>query len=152
MPTLNKTVAQLNRLLVACQDGQLGYETLAREACDPNLRQLFASRSLEWNAANQRLRRQIEAYGGRPMYPSLGGEFHRGWEGLKSLLGVIDDPALLDEGLRIETLVRCRFEAVLHRTLAPLVRRQLADQYELLLERQAQLRALLGEWSRTARR
>ena len=145
MPTLSRTISQLNRLLVTCHDEQLGFEDFARTAQDPDLKTLFASRSREWGAAGEQLEALIQGYGGRPdHHSSLGGELHRSWQGLKALVGVHDARAMLDECLRGETLARRQYEAVLQNELAPPVRGCVGSQYELLLDRQAQLRALLA--------
>lgn len=145
MPTLNKTISQLNQLLMTCHDEQRGFEDFARTAEDPDLKTLFASRAREWGTAGEQLEALIQGYGGRPgHHSSLGGELHRGWQGLKSLVGVNDGRAMLDECLRGETLARRQYEAVLQSELAPPVRGCVGGQYELLLDRQAQLRALLA--------
>ncbi len=149
MPTLNKTIDLLNQLLVACEGGRLEYGDIARECRNQDLHQLFASRALEWMVIREHLRDQIKAYGGRPaLHASLESEIHRGWGGLRALIGRVSDRALLDEGLRIEASVRQRFETVLGEQLAPPLRQELNHQYQRLLDRQAQLRVLLAQWSR----
>lgn len=148
MPTLNKTIAHLNHLLAVYKDGQLAYQDLARRAKAPDLRHFFASRALEWPPISEQLKRQIHVYGGRPIqHASLASVIHRSWGGLKTLLGAMDDRALLNEGLRIEVLVRRRLEELLNEQLPPLFRHQLIDQYELLLDRHSQLHALIITYS-----
>lgn len=148
MPTLDKTIDQLNHLLVTCQDEQLGYAAFAKVVQNPQLGELFASRAQEWSGVGHRLEALITGYGGRPArHASLSGDLHRGWEGLKGLVGANDDRAMLDECLRGEALARRRYEKALKAELAPPVRRCLTDHYELLLDRQAQIRALLAEWT-----
>ncbi|HSC82382.1 MAG TPA: DUF2383 domain-containing protein, partial [Pseudomonas sp.] len=66
MPTLDKTIAGLHHLLVACQDGQYRYALFARQAVDPQLRQFFTRGVAEMAASSACLRQQIAAYGGRP--------------------------------------------------------------------------------------
>ncbi|WP_179058686.1 PA2169 family four-helix-bundle protein [Pseudomonas taiwanensis] len=153
MPTLNKTIDLLNQLLVACEGGRLEYGDFSRECHNSDLRQLFASRALEWTVIRENLRDQIKAHGGRPaLHPSLQSEVHRRWGGFRTLFGTGNDQALLDEGLRIEASVRQRFETVLREQLAPPLRHELTDQYHRLLDRQAQLRVLLAQWSRAQQR
>jgi uncharacterized protein (TIGR02284 family) len=152
MPILDKTIAHLNHLLVASQDGELTYLDLAQRSKSPDLRHFFASRALEWPSLSETLQRQIHAYGGRAnQHASLAGSLHRGWDGLKALLGAVDERAVLEEGLRVEVLARRRFEELFQEQLPPLFRRQLLDQFEILLERQAQIHALLGRWPHAAR-
>lgn len=153
MPTLDKTIDHLNQLLVACHDGQLAYQDFALRADDAQLRHLFVDRAREWPKLSAQVSSQIREYGGRSVQrPSIGGTLQRGWEGLKSAFGAIDDHALLDEGLRVETVALRRFEALLREPLAPPFRQQLQGYYRQMLERQAQMRALLSQWPRMARR
>lgn len=147
MPTLDKTIGQLNQLLVTCHEGQLYCENFSHLARDLNLKQFFTGRGLEWASAGEQLQRVIQAYGGRPrVRASLGGKVHRNWDGLKSLLGGHDDYAMLDECLRFETQARQQYDQTLQQQLAPWAQEHLGDQYELLLDRQAQVRALLSAW------
>jgi len=147
MPTLDKTIGQLNQLLVICHDGQRYCEDFSRMAHDPNLKQFFTGRGLEWASAGEQTQRIIQTYGGRPrLHTSLDGKIHRSWENLKAVLGNNDDYAMLDECLRFEAEARQCYDQALQQQLAPWAHHHLSDQYELLLERQAQVRALLSAW------
>lgn len=66
MPTLDKTIAQLNHLLMTCHDASLSYRRLAGSASTSEQQRLFREREQQCSALMACLHNQIVTYGGRP--------------------------------------------------------------------------------------
>lgn len=144
MPTLDKTITQLNHLLLACEDGQLAYRRFAADAEASDLQQLFDTWAAEHALVIDLTQAQIATYGGRPSdHPSLQGVLREGWYSLKALVVPVHDDARLHAALEVEQQVRRSFEALFDEPLSPEFRQQLSEPHERALERDTQIRALL---------
>ncbi|HZX16758.1 MAG TPA: PA2169 family four-helix-bundle protein [Pseudomonas sp.] len=153
MPTLDKTIEQLNQCLVTCYSARLIFQDFAKISHAEELRYLFTSIALTLPLLGEQLQQQIRSYGGRSSrHASVIGMLHCGWQWLKLRIGKMDDRDLLNEGLRVERAVCQRFETLLQGDLPPVFRDQLMVHYGVLLDQQAQLQALLQKWRNVERR
>ncbi|WP_339490961.1 DUF2383 domain-containing protein [Pseudomonas sp. EL_65y_Pfl2_R95] len=145
MPTLNKTIAQLNHLISACSEGEMIYRDCAQRTQSATHRFVFESLALQLAGLATQATEQVSEYGGRA-HPqaSVAGSLHCGWQQLKSSLVQINDSDLVDAGLKVEPLISNRFQALVDEDLDPLFRQQLIDLYEAWAIEQKQLCALVN--------
>ena len=144
MPTLDKTIAQLNQVLSTCHRGQVAFKYCEQNADAEELRSFFSNLVVELPLAGDHLRRQITRYGGRPVqHVGAAGMLYCVWQRLKLLLGQTDDQVLLKESSQALLSICRDFESLLQEELPPVFRDPLVVQYDALLKRQAQLQALL---------
>lgn len=128
MPTLDKTIAQLNHLLLTCHDARLSYRRLAGSTSKSEQQRLFAEREQQCLALMDCLRNQIVTYGGRPtQHPSLFGVLRHVWNSLSASIFPQRGRARLRAALHTEKQIRHGFEQVLAEQLSPQFRQQLQE-------------------------
>ncbi|PKQ43252.1 hypothetical protein CXP40_01585 [Pseudomonas sp. YY-1] len=128
MPTLDKTIAQLNHLLLTCHDASLSYRRLAGSTSESEQQRLFAERERQCLVLRDCLRNQIVTYGGRPAsHPSLFGVLRHTWNSLSASLLPERGRARLRAALHTEKQIRHGFEQVLAEQLSPQFRQLLQE-------------------------
>lgn len=144
MPTLDKTITQLNHLLITSHDASLNYRRLADSAETAEQRHLFSEREQQCSALQACLHQQIVTYGGRPQeHPSLWGALRHGWRGLSAALMPERGRTRMHSALRTEQCIRHGFEQLLAEELAPEFRQQLQAHNSLSVEFERLFRARL---------
>lgn len=153
MPTLDKTIKQLNLLLRTCHDGQRTCEQCAQMAQAPLYKQLFTGRGLEWAAAGEQLQRLVQTYGGRPSrHASLEGLLQRGVQRAVSAVAGTSDEALLEECLRFDAEAGRCYQDVAQQPLPPWVDLHIHEQQARIEGWQVEARAILVDAAPVARR
>lgn len=143
MPTLDKTIAQLNHLLMTCHDASLSYRRLAGNTSKSE-QQLFSEREQQCSALMDCLHNQIVTYGGRPkLHPSLFGVFRHAWNSLSVSLLPERGRARLRAALRTEKQIRHGFERLLAEQISLQFRQKLHGLDSLSVEFERLIRARL---------
>lgn len=94
----NRIVDHLNKLIAICKDGHAGYLAVAKDAKDPELKELFsrlADQRAEFANQLQDLIRELHCEPRQTA--SLTGAFHRGWINIRSAVAINDTHAALAE-------------------------------------------------------
>ena len=144
MPTLDKTIAQLNHLLMACHDASLSYRRLAGSARTSGQQRLFCEREQQCSALMACLHNQIATYGGRPaLHRSLFGMLRYARNSLSASLQPRRSRAQMGAALRTEQHIRHGFEQVLAEQLSPQFRQQLQEHSSSSVEFERIIRAQL---------
>ncbi|MGA4532959.1 PA2169 family four-helix-bundle protein [Ectopseudomonas chengduensis] len=144
MPTLDKTIAQLNYLLMTCHDASLSYRRLAGSASTSEQQRLFREREQQCSALMACLHNQIVTYGGRPaQHPSLFGMLRHAWNSVTTSLLPERGRARLRAALRTEKQIRHGFEQVLAEQLSPQFRQQLQEHSSRSVQFERRFRARL---------
>jgi uncharacterized protein (TIGR02284 family) len=137
----------LRELAQICADGELGYETAARDAESPALQTLFARRAEERATFAHDLALMIARLDGlSPPSGTARGAIHRGWMDARKSLGGLTDRTLVDECLRGETAAIQTYERA-HRLVRRLVRAQLTRIREARADLERVRQALADEAS-----
>ena len=123
--------SQLNSLIEALKDGQLGYSTAAKDSGSAELKTLFHQFAAERAEFAFDLQQQLKMSGeSAEESGSVSGDLHRGWINLKAALSSREDLAILEECERGDLSAVETFEKVLASTdlgtLRPVLERQLA--------------------------
>jgi uncharacterized protein (TIGR02284 family) len=85
--TSAETIDNLNRLTETCLDGELGYETAARDVRNTQLQTVFSNYAKQRAEFARQLQAEVERLGGAATdSTSFTAALHRGWIGLKSAL------------------------------------------------------------------
>ena len=142
--TLKDTIKVLNNLIETCKDGEAGFRTCAEDVKDPQLKSLFNNRSRECAGAAGELQGLVLELGGKPEdSTSVGGDMHRRWVDLKSLVTGKDDTAILNECERGEDVAKKHYADALKDTAMPAhVREVVQRQYDGVLRNHDQIKAL----------
>jgi uncharacterized protein (TIGR02284 family) len=123
--SLSDTISTLNKLIATCKDGQEGFR-LAAEAIsnDEDLKGLLFSCSLQRSQFAGELQNQLITLG-EPDPEQTGhvaGALHRGWVGLKSIVTLRDNHAILAECERGEDLAVAAYRKAVESSLpSPLI-------------------------------
>lgn len=85
--TTEQTIAELNRLIETCKDGELGYRAAATDARNTELETIFAEYAQQRGRFARDLQHEVGRLGGNAEDAgSISGTLLRGWMGLKSAL------------------------------------------------------------------
>jgi uncharacterized protein (TIGR02284 family) len=144
----DKNVSVLNDLIEVSRDGEEGFRKAAEDAKNPELKELFASRSAEVGAAVRELQAQVVALGGRPEESgSVAGALHRGWVSLRSAVADRDDLAILEETERGEDVAKKKYaDALQEDDLSFEIRALIERQYQGVLRNHDLIRDLRNRY------
>ena len=138
-----EVIVTLNQLIEICKDGEYGFRACAERAQARALRQLFAGRAGDHEAAARELQAQVARLGGAPQSGgSAGGALHRGWVALRATLAGYTDQTLLGEGERGEESAALRYQAARQQLLPEPVRQIVERQAKDVSISRDQMRAL----------
>ncbi|CAM3099261.1 Domain of uncharacterised function (DUF2383) [Ectopseudomonas mendocina] len=144
MPTLDKTITQLNHLLMASHDASLSYRRLAGSTATSEQQRLFSEREQQCAMLMDCLHNQILTYGGRPAeHPSVPGVFRHAWRSLTAALLPERGRTRLRAALRTEKQIRHGFEQLFAEQLSPQFRQQLQEHNSRSIEFERLIRARL---------
>jgi uncharacterized protein (TIGR02284 family) len=144
MPTLDKTITQLNHLLMSCHDARLSYRRLAGRASTSEQQRLFNEREQQCSALIDCLHAQILTYGGRPaQHLSLLDALRHGWRSFTVLLLPELGRTRIRAALRNEQRIRHGVEQVFAEQLSPRFRQQLQEHISLSVDFESRVRAKL---------
>lgn len=100
---INETIDVLNDLTEVLKDGKQGFETAARDAKAPELRDTFQKYATQRAEFASRLQARVAALGAEvEKSGSVAGAVHRGWINLKAALSSNEPQAVLEEAERGE--------------------------------------------------
>ena len=113
MPTTSLTDA-LEALAKLARDGELGYRTVANDAKDADLQQLFTDLARQRGEIADELETQVRRHGGRPPQQggAMAGSAHRMFVDLKSALSGGNRRAILSEAARGEGVAEAAYDAI----------------------------------------
>ncbi len=116
-------VKVLNALIDTCKDGELGFRAAAQQVSSQELKALFLSIANRCTSGHGELQALVQHVGGKADDHGTASEaIHRGWAGLKSMIGHVDDHAILSECERGEDVAKKRYREALAANLPPNVR------------------------------
>jgi uncharacterized protein (TIGR02284 family) len=119
----SEVISVLSTLTDTCKDGELGFRSAADRVGSQELKTLFLSIANRCTSGLGELQVLIQHLGGQPDARGSASEtLHRGWAGLKSMVGHIDDHAILTECERGEDVAKARYREALAANLPPNVR------------------------------
>jgi uncharacterized protein (TIGR02284 family) len=126
-----KNISVLNDLVEACNDGQNGFATAAKDAKDAELARVFSHYASQRADYVRELQQRIRALGGDPdQHSSVAGSLHRGWINLKSAMSSHEPHAVLAECERGEDAAVKNYRKALDET-------ELDPETRALVQRQA---------------
>ena len=145
MPTLDKTITQLNHLLMTSHDASLSYGRLAGGTGTSEQQRLLSERAQQCALLMDCLHDQILTYGGIPAErPSVPGVLRHTWN---RFIAALHRPergrARLRAALRTEKQIRHGFEQLLAEELSPQFRQQLQEHNSRSIEFERLIRARL---------
>ncbi|MET3376466.1 uncharacterized protein (TIGR02284 family) [Variovorax boronicumulans] len=139
----DEVVDVLNDLLENTRDGEFGFRTCAEEVEAGRLKEVFASRAAQCQAAASQLVGLISTYGGKPADGgTAAGALHRGWVHLKGALGANSELSILEECERGEDAAVARYRKALKQSLPVAVRQILQVQAQGAQRNHDQIRDL----------
>ncbi|WP_252273318.1 PA2169 family four-helix-bundle protein [Pseudomonas subflava] len=140
---MSDTIKILNNLIETSKDGEAGFRTCAKDVKDTQLQSLFNNRARECAAAAGELQGLVLELGGKPEdSTSVGGDMHRRWVDLKSLITGKSDEAILNECERGEDVAKKHYAEALEKDLPPNVREVVQRQYAGVIRNHDQIKAL----------
>lgn len=139
-------ISVLNDLIETSKDGEKGFRTCAEDIKRAELKSLFLSRAQGCNEAAAELQQLVRSLGGDPeTSTSVGGDLHRRWVDLKSLVTGKDDEAILNECERGEDVAKKAYSKALEKDLPVTVRNVVEKQYQGVLRNHDQVKALRNQ-------
>ena len=137
-------ISTLNDLIETSRDGEEGYRTCAKDAKDPQLKQVFEEGAQSCARGASELQQLVRQLGGDPdKRGSISGSVHRGWVNIKASLSIDDDLAILEEVERGEDVAKASYrKALASGDLSPDARAIVQKQYDGVLRNHDQMRAL----------
>ncbi|POA34380.1 MULTISPECIES: PA2169 family four-helix-bundle protein [unclassified Pseudomonas] len=117
MTDINKEVISvLSDLIEISKDGQEGFKTCAQDIKHPELKALFVKRAAECASAAAELQHTVRSMGGDPETRThVGGDRHRRWVGVKSLVTGKSEEVVLNEAKRGEDHALKAYKAALEK-------------------------------------
>jgi len=138
-----EVISTLNDLIETSKDGEEGFRVCAEDTKRPDLKTLFSQRSLECGKAAQELQAVVARLGGKPEdSTSVGGDMHRRWVDLKSMITGKDDKAVLNECERGEDVAKKKYHEALEKSLPEDIRQIVQRQYDGVLRNHDQVKML----------
>ncbi|KPX41198.1 Uncharacterized protein ALO68_00725 [Pseudomonas syringae pv. helianthi] len=148
MTDINKeTISILNDLVETSIDGKEGFETSAKNAKTPSVKEFFARRAIEVGKAVTDLQAHVQRLGGKPEdSSSVSADIHQAWVKLKTAFTSNDDLAVLEEAERGEDVAKKAYSKAIEKlnekgadaTVVALVN----DQYQGVLKNHREVKAL----------
>ncbi|MES2818209.1 MAG: PA2169 family four-helix-bundle protein [Pseudomonadota bacterium] len=143
MDNKEEVVSVINDVIETCKDGEEGFRTCAEDIKNTELKGLFMKRSQECASAAHELQQLVRSLGGDPeTTTSFGGDMHRRWVDLKSLITGKDETAILNECERGEDVALKRYQEALEKDLPAHVRVVIEQQYQGVKRNHDQIKAL----------
>ncbi|MFI8482833.1 PA2169 family four-helix-bundle protein [Pseudomonas sp. NPDC078700] len=143
MDNSEQTIKTLNDLIETSKDGEAGFKACADDVKRADLKQIFSARSLECGQAAAELQALVLQLGGDPEdSTSLGGDIHRRWVDLKSMVTGKDDTAILNECERGEDVAKKHYKEALEEDLPVNIRDVVLRQQQGVLRNHDQIKAL----------
>lgn len=145
MPTLDKTITQLNHLLMTSHDASLSYRRLAGSTGTSEQQRLLSERAQQCALLMDCLHNQILTYGGIPAErPSVPGVLRHAWNSFTAaLFRPQRGRARLRAALGTEKQIRHGFEQLFAEELSPQFRQQLQEHNSRSIEFERLIRARL---------
>jgi uncharacterized protein (TIGR02284 family) len=99
----DRLVSLLNDLIETCKDGEYGFDTCAKHASSPEIRQLFAQRAADCRTGARELQALVKSENAAPdTSGSALGAMHRGWVAVLGTVSGNSDKRMLEEAERGE--------------------------------------------------
>lgn len=137
------TIKTLNDLIETSKDGEAGFKVCAEDVKRPDLKTLFLDRARACGEAAAELQRIVVELGGKPeTSTSVGGDLHRRWVDLKSLVTGKDEEAILNECERGEDVAKKHYSEALEKDLPAEIRLVVQRQFDGVLRNHQQIKAL----------
>lgn len=137
------TIRELNALVRACKDGELGFTACAEHVAGRSLRLLLLSRADDCHRSAAELQAVVRELGGEPQDAGTAyGTALRRWFDLRNLLFGCDDLRMLGQCERREAASLARYLAVLASLLPASVHEVVRRQYDGARRHHAHLQAL----------
>jgi uncharacterized protein (TIGR02284 family) len=110
----------LNDLVETCKDGEYGFDTCAKHANSPEIRQLFAQRATDCRNAARELQSLVKTENAAPdTSGSALGAMHRGWVTVLGTVAGNSDKRMLEEAERGEDSAVASYRKALKETDLP---------------------------------
>ncbi|MCF5502068.1 PA2169 family four-helix-bundle protein [Pseudomonas syringae] len=141
MTDINKeTISILNDLVETSIDGKEGFETSAKNAKTPKVKEFFARRAVEVDGAVRELQQHVQQLGGKPEdSSSVSADLHQAWVKLKTAFTSNDDLAVLEEAERGEDVAKKAYSKALEKSrekgVSPAVIAVIEKQYQGVLKK-----------------
>lgn len=149
--TTQSIATVLNSLIETCKDGQEGFRLASEEARDMTLKTVFRELSMERMEFASELQSLVKGLGEIvPDTGTIGGDLHRGWIALKSVLTQGDDRAILAECERGENSVLAEYrDALDHKELPVYVQNVVHQQYKAIQNSHDRMQDLRDNYKQT---
>lgn len=136
--------SELKVLLARNYDSQKGYEHIADNTEDEDMRAFFRNNAKERHRFGKEIRDMIREYGGTPVHgANVKGNLHRAWVNLRDKFTHSGPRAMLDEAEHGEELaMRDYREVVTDEALKPVHRRVLSDHLHAIRNSKQQIHNL----------
>jgi uncharacterized protein (TIGR02284 family) len=140
----DRLVSLLNDLIETCKDGEYGFDTCAKHAASPGIRQLFAQRATDCRDAARELQGLVKNESATPdTGGSAIGAMHRGWVTVLGTVAGNSDKRMLEEAERGEDRAVASYRKALREVeLPPAVRAVLERQMAGVKRNHDQVKAL----------
>jgi|GEM_PF-570607 len=136
----------LNRLISRAKDGQLGYETAAKDIQDPKLQKKFKLISEQRGQFADQLTRQVLDLGAEPETEgSFGAAIHRGWINFKSSITGKNHRSIISEIQTGENVAVEAYEEALQKDLPREVREVVQQQAAAVKENYQHIQSLKNQ-------
>jgi uncharacterized protein (TIGR02284 family) len=136
-------VSVINDVIETCKDGEEGFRSCAEDIKNPELKGLFMKRAQECASSAHELQQLVLTLGGDPEdSTSVGGDLHRRWVDLKSLITGKDETAILNECEHGEDVAIKSYKQALEKDLPANVRMVIEQQYQGVKHNHDQIKAL----------
>jgi uncharacterized protein (TIGR02284 family) len=146
--TTKETIAELNKLIETCKDGELGYRAAAADVRNTELETVFAEYAQQRGQFARDLHHEVERLGGDAENSgSIAGKLLRGWMDLKSALSSGSAAAIIATCESGEEVAVAAFKWVVNLDISGQTRLLVEKQCHAIQEAHAHLLRLKAEAS-----
>jgi len=150
--TTQETIVELNGLIKACKDGELGYRTAATDVRNSELETVFTEYSKQRGQFARKLQAEVERLGGDAEGSgSMTGTLLRGWMDVKSVLSNGSGAAIIATCETGEEVAVAAFAWVVNLDISGKTRSLVERQCKNIKQAQARLLRLKAEEATGAR-
>ena len=143
------TIATLNDLIEACQDGYEGFREAAEGVEDEKLKAIFTKYSNQRAGFASDLQSLVAGLGATPEHSgSLSATLRRGWMDLKGAIAGNDEAAILNECERAEDSAKNTYQEAMKQSLPDYVATTVRSQYEGVLGAHDHIKSLRDSFNR----
>jgi uncharacterized protein (TIGR02284 family) len=138
--TTEDTIVELNGLIKACKDGELGYRTAAADVRNTELETVFTGYSKQRGQFARKLQAEVERLGGAAEGSgSMSGTLLRGWMDVKSVLSNGNGAAIIATCETGEEVAVAAFQWVVNLDISGQTRTLVERQSKTIKQAQARL-------------